>query len=608
MKKIINIVLGLAAVAGFSSCEDFLTREPINEFSAETYFSSEIELKTYTDGLINSYLPNYSEPASGDMYNDLIAGKQSTNFFRQNYNWTSGTQGEWSWTRLRRVNYMLNGMAKNAKGKVDEATYNHYEGVARFWRAYHYFERINTYGDVPWTDKYLQPTDEDLFAGRDDREYVWSKMVEDLKFACEHVQGGGAYHTSARIYVNKWVVCTFASRAALYEASFRSNYPNNPSTNKPWTHEYNSIQELYQLAADAAKIVIDNGGFVLVPGDRYSELFLSENLVADEVIWGRQFGQALGATHALSRYYYSDSMGDVSSATKELVRMFLKEDGTPMTTSEIGINDEFKGRDSRLAKTVLGPGFQVTSGANKITMDVSCNHCLTGYMLVKWLYPDDSYWASGIDSNSILIYRYPEVLLNYAEAMNELGKMSEEVWNLTVGALRERAGVKNIYPKATDNWLKEYYSKDLKYPFRTSGNEAVALEIRRERATELILEGGLRQLDLFRYGQMDLIERRGCKGEESWTGVWISEDDYKNGYYMFNNTKYMINLGKKESTSYPITTNKADMTWSLRKAEGTGYYLQYHLDLKWEDKMYVRPISQNDLNVNPNLGQNWGWE
>jgi hypothetical protein len=427
MKKLINIALGLAAVVGFSSCEDFLTREPIHEFSAETYFSSKADLKTYTDGLINSYLPNYSEPAGGDMYNDLIAGKQSTNFFRQNYNWTAATQGEWSWSRLRRVNYMLNGMEKNAKGKIDEATYNHYEGVARFWRAYHYFSAINTYGNVPWTDKYLQPTDEELFAGRDDREFVWSKIVEDLKFACEHVQGGGEYHTSARIYINKWVVCTFASRAALYEASFRSNYPKNPSTNEPWNNQYNSVQDLYQLAADAAKQVIDNGGFKLVSGDQYSQLFLSENLLTDEVIWGRQFGTALGATHALSRYYYSDSMGDVSSATKELVRMYLKKDGTPVTTGEVGINDEFKDRDPRLAKTVLGPGFPVKSGANTITMNVSCNHCLTGYMLVKWLYPDDSYWASGIDSNSILIYRYAEVLLNYAEAMNELGKMDKTV-------------------------------------------------------------------------------------------------------------------------------------------------------------------------------------
>ena len=62
MKKFVNIVLGVAAAMGLSSCEAFFTREPINEFSAETYFSTEAELKMYTDGMINDWMPDYSEP------------------------------------------------------------------------------------------------------------------------------------------------------------------------------------------------------------------------------------------------------------------------------------------------------------------------------------------------------------------------------------------------------------------------------------------------------------------------------------------------------------------------------------------------------------------
>ena len=83
MKKIVNIILGVSAAIGLTSCEDFFKREPINEFGSETYFASEAELKMYTDGMINSWLPNYSEPAGGDMYNDLIASKGSTGFLLQ---------------------------------------------------------------------------------------------------------------------------------------------------------------------------------------------------------------------------------------------------------------------------------------------------------------------------------------------------------------------------------------------------------------------------------------------------------------------------------------------------------------------------------------------
>lgn len=44
------------------------------------------------------------------------------------------------------------------------------------------------------------------------------------------------------------------------------------------------------------------------------------------------------------------------------------------------------------------------------------------------------------------------------------GSLSQEDWNLTVGALRDRAGVKNIWPEDTanykpDQWLIDYYAQ-----------------------------------------------------------------------------------------------------------------------------------------------------
>lgn len=612
MKKFINIALGVVAAMGFTACEDFLTREPINEFSAETYFATESELKMYTDGFINSWLPDYSEPSGGDMYNDLIASKGSTNFFLQSYTWTAATQGEWSWSWLRRINFMLEGMAKNG-GNIAPDVYKHYEGVARFWRAYYTFDRMKTYGNIPWTDKYLQPTDEDVIYGeRMDREEVFNKIVIDLEYALENVSDAELYR-KGQVYINKDVVATFASRAYLYEASFRENYGKNPSTGEPWNNKFESPADLYQLAANAAKGVIDRGHYSL--SSNFPGLFLNQTLDQKEVIWGRTYQVEVNGRHNLTRYYYSDSMGATPSATKEMVNMFLKTDGTPINVKggegQKSINDEFTGRDKRLGWTVLGPGYKVKNiQGTEINMPLECNYSMTGYMLVKWLYPDMNHFLNSVDDNSILIYRYAEVLLNYAEAMNELGKMDETVWNATVKLLRERAGVKSVYPTTPDAWLQEYYSKDLVNPIKTNGNMAVALELRRERATELILECGLRQFDLFRWAQMDLVERRGYAGEQAWTGWWLSDSDLANGF-TFQGTKYMVGEGqKKSSTTYPITSNK-DGNWSLKKAENGGYYMMYHKYIKWEDKKYVRPISQIDLNLihvkNPDFKQNVGW-
>ena len=193
MKKFINIALGVVAAMGLSSCEDFFTREPINEFSAETYFASEAELKMYTDGFINDWMPKYTEPASGDMFNDLIATKNSTGYLLEGAVYNASKRSAWSWSWLRRINFMLEGMAKNG-GDIPKDIYNHYEGVARFWRAYNAFDRMKTYGNIYWTEKYLQPTDEAILYGeRQDREAVFHEMIEDLQFALEHVSGDAQY-------------------------------------------------------------------------------------------------------------------------------------------------------------------------------------------------------------------------------------------------------------------------------------------------------------------------------------------------------------------------------------------------------------------------------
>ena len=186
MKKYISLLFAVSALLCVSACEDFLTRGPINKFNAETYFQSEAELEMYANGMLNSYMPDYTETAGGDAYNDLIATKTSTDFFRADVDWNSSRQGSWvssSWSFLRRTNYMLENMV-NAKGKVEEKIYNHYEGVARFWRAYNYMTRVKLFSDVPWVEKYLQPEDTLILYGpRDDREFVFVPAMTASSFS-----------------------------------------------------------------------------------------------------------------------------------------------------------------------------------------------------------------------------------------------------------------------------------------------------------------------------------------------------------------------------------------------------------------------------------------
>ena len=610
MKKIIYILAGTLILSSLVSCEGFLTREPINKFGAESYFSSETELEMYANSMLEWWLPDYSETTGGDAYNDLIATKTSTDFYRPSSNWDSSKQGGWGsgdWKFLLRVNYMLTRMDKS-KTAVSEDIYNHYEGVARFWRAMKYVAKVNTFSNVPWVEAYLQPSDSTILYGpRDDREYVFHKIREDLEFAATNCMAD-KFHTDGRVRIDKYVVNALASRYFLYEATFRMNVPNNPATGKPWTNKYETVDELLRLSANCAKTVIDAGTFSLVKD--YSSLFLSNALQKDEVIWGRSYSGELNVRHSLTRYFHSSTLGQQYSGTKDLVDMFMKVDGKPIDVAsgedKKSLADEFEGRDPRLAATVLGPGHAIINAATPNEL-VDFTFCKTGYMLTKWSVPDDTHFQNSIDENSLPIVRYAEVLLNYAEAKNELGEMDEDIWNKTVGALRGRAGIANIYPGgadyARDPWLYEYYTKNLNHPMYTKGNLDIALEIRRERVTELTFEGGLRQLDVYRYGQGDLITRR--YDNMGWKGIYVgdgSDMDFEGQTYTFSRDDSEDNVNA--TTNYPIKTKETakDTDWYIEDG-----YLIYKYDLQWDDRMYCRPIPTTALTLNPKIGQNNGW-
>lgn len=607
MKKYITILICVFSLLAFTACEKFFEREPINQFAAEYYFANENQIKMYTDGMIESWMPSMDDIgyAGYSVYNDLIATRTSTTFFQPGL-FDATRQGSWSWTFARRCNIMITRMEQNAKGNVDEETYNHYMGIARFWRGYHHFSRIKTFSNIPYIDIVVDSKDSlTLFGGRLDREEAFHHCMEDFQFALDNCQAGAKYHTAGRVYINRYVILAYLSRLFLYEGTFRKYHSVNPATNTPWTNKFETADDLIRKSAECAEALIKSGAFSL--HKNYAELFLSDALCADEVIWGRTYSEALGVKHNLTRYFNSSTLGQQYSGTKELVRNYLKTDGKPVLTGELTINEEFKDRDLRLGATVLGPGHNIQKlTGEKSPQVINMTWNCTGYQLVKWCIPDETHQQNAIDANSLPILRYAEVLLNYAEAKALLGEMNKGIWDQTIGALRTRAGVANIYPGdagyVKDPWLREYYTAgDLAFAPTLSDIE---LEIRRERVTEMTLEQGLRLDDLYRWNQADLVEKR--HNHQGWAGIWVTEDEYKNGFY-FEGTKYTFaSSGSVGEAKIPIT-NSGDRNWTMEKA-GNGYYLIYNYKLEWKERNYVRPIPQSELNLNPNLGQNYGWE
>ena len=182
MKKIHILILSMSAFF-LNACDNYLDVNPKNSIGAEAFFVSENDLKLYSNSFINDFL-DHTDFVFADQYTDMMSTKSSTAFLRGG--WTANNQGGWSWGNLRSINYMLDNMGK-CQGKVSAAVYNHYEGVARYWRANFYYNKMKTFGGVPWYDHVLQNTDmEQLYKGRDSRQTVARKIYEDLTFASEN--------------------------------------------------------------------------------------------------------------------------------------------------------------------------------------------------------------------------------------------------------------------------------------------------------------------------------------------------------------------------------------------------------------------------------------
>ena len=195
-----SIILTLAvATAALCSCEKFLEGDEVpNKIVADEYFSNESSLATYANGFLNSYTPAVTTLTYGDQYAENVAKINMNNFYIGN--WDANQQSGWSssdWTMLYNVNYFLKNLRK---ASVGEDVLNHYEGVGRFWRAWFYFNKVKTFGAVPWYDEPIDAEDEEsLYKGRDNREYVMSKILEDLNYASEHCYKDASHINNGQI-------------------------------------------------------------------------------------------------------------------------------------------------------------------------------------------------------------------------------------------------------------------------------------------------------------------------------------------------------------------------------------------------------------------------
>lgn len=589
MKNYKTISLLALLTLGFASCTNFFEREPFSQVGADTFFRSEKDVVLYVNGLLQKNMPGYTTLTYGDQYSDLMAVNSTSDFLKTA--WSAEKQTGWEtsdWANIYNVNYFLSRLYEAASAVGDDARMKHYEGVGRFWRAWLYYSKVQTFGPVPWYDKPIDPEDEEaLYKGRDSREFVMDKILEDLNFAATHCLSDKAYVNNSQI--NRWVALAFKARVCLYEGTYRKYHTElglEASAGK-WLRE----------AVSACETLMNESPYSLVHSPaslktQYRKLFTSQEIDYQEVILANEFSEDLLRFHSATWKFTSGSYGARWSLSKAFVNTYLMLDGSRFTDrtdyEKTEFTEEVKNRDYRLMQSVITPGYSKKVAGVDTQKAPDFSLTLTGYQVIKWTLDDDRYEGTNNSTNSLPVFRFAEVLLNYAEAKAELGEFGETEWNQTIKLLRERAGVNSKVPLAADPYLIDYYANQT--------TDKWILEIRRERAIEMLLEN-LRYEDLMRWKLGNLLEKE-------WTGIYIPE---KEKAYDLNGdgiNDVCVTDGKPgmEKGVFYIDLSKGQYTLDKNNC------LIYNETRMWADRKYLHPIPKTACVINPALGQNDGWE
>lgn len=492
MKKIIYYGLLSVMATGFVSCKkDFLNRQPKNLVSGAEAYGSLSGIEALTVTLYNDL---QTEDLNSTVNNEAGYASTSTDEAVRSYPWgdinnsvVGNWYGGWDYTRIRRVNDFIE---KLPGAMITDDQKKRFNAEGKFIRAFHYFALVKRYGGVPLLTKVQQFTPGDNTASlevqRSKEQEIYDFIAKELDEAI--VDLPESFDAANATRITKYGALALKSRAMLYAAS----------SAKYATVQLNGLVGIpaglanayWQKAMDAAELIMASNKFSLYKGDadkatNFQKLFL--NAPATEAIFTKTF-QSPDKAHSFDFYNAPQSFrvdyGNATNPTLEMVEEFEYTDGTPGTLKVLDGSgnpivynkptDLFKDKDPRMFATILTPFDAWQGGVVEIRRGVIDNGVKytsevlsdgypqpksefkrvgkdgplttndptkTGFYIKKFMDPVNrvQYERS---TTPWMVFRFGEVLLNYAEAAFELGKTPEAL--TTLNLIRERAGIATV--------------------------------------------------------------------------------------------------------------------------------------------------------------------
>ncbi|WP_028297000.1 RagB/SusD family nutrient uptake outer membrane protein [Olivibacter sitiensis] len=357
----------------------------------------------------------------------------------------------------------------------------------RFIRALKHFQLTTWFGAVPLLDQ--DPSlEEALHISRTPKGQVVEYILNELDAAAQHLPINTAYGAADRGRITKGAALALKARVYLYEGR--------------WQDVVNTCESLMNGA---------NGNYALFPS--YEGLFLPENENNNEVILDMQYVPEF-RTWSNFFDFAPLSVGarlNNLAPTQELVDSYIMLNGKRIDEEGSGYDEDnaYENRDPRMASTVVYDQYQwrrpdgsvqtiyIKPGTAPSSGNASADEYApgtasspTGYYWRK--YYDPSHGNNFLSGLNLILIRYADILLMYAEAKNELVKLGQEDWDLTVRAIRTRAGFTqaealNYRADLSQEGLRDLIRNERRSEFAFEGTRI--FDIRRWRIAEQVLNG-----------------------------------------------------------------------------------------------------------------------
>lgn len=589
MKINLNILsagLLLATAVSFSSCDDFLTRDPQDTVTdVPSFWNNEENLRTSFLDYYTYFFPgyrssweradNFAETNVAD-WTDDNAQEVATLFTKVA---PTSDAGNWNFKKIRNMNLLLSRIQSSTLG---EEAKNHWSGVARLFRAMEYAKLVQKFGDVPYYDAVVGSTDnEQLYRARDPRTTVMDKVNEDLAFACANIRVNDG---TKGLTVNRAVAQGFASRIMLFEGTWQKYHANNTA----------KAAEYLKAAKDYAAALMQTNAYSIAPS--YKSLTTSEDLAGNpEIIMYRSYVENV-VMHSLMSFQNTEM--EMSSPSRSFIDAFLTKNGLPIHQAG---NTDYKGkefakeiqnRDPRLADNIDEESGLRLNG-------VAAVYAASGYYANRYVNKDLINKPGGMSSTNTTdapVMKLNEVLMNYIEAAAELADLGQYTltqadFDKTINAIRDRQSTQMPHVTLAGNALK-VNGVEINDPDRDATVKPIIWEIRRERRVELAYEG-VRFNDLRRWGKLEYADM--VKNKKLNMGAWINKADYP------ENADALAKITLCDENGKIVTGNE-------------GYIMPITEVAKMRvmaDKDYLYPIPVDQITMYENHGfkltQNPGW-